>query len=385
MGLSLGLGLAIPMGNKSIEWSAYWKSQPEILFFGLYSEIADGKMPNKVTGATDYLTVSGSAGAETYQCPNTAAYIAADTDYIWFRSTDSSQRTVTTAELIGYDLQRTPVKYTDDAPHTIEAIIILNSAVTGTKRNNLFRDFWLPILWDNNLNGNGHVKANRITYNPYVPIKYLDKPLGTEYAYVADNNALDVKGHPFIMCGWVLVYDKTASKFLFGKNIAGNADGRYGFYFNQTTGYIVANAQAGITTRTITSNIDCTTGWHFVMLEVYKSGANTAIKMYIDNQLIGFDTYVYAWGTLANQFEFYIGTGNNGAGSTVDSTCKAAFRDIRIYRIPLSDNQKTQLYNNINVAGYAARWKCDAYPLVDEVGSYNLTGVNLSTANIKEI
>lgn len=141
-------------------WDRYWASQPEVLFFGLYSDISGGQMPNKVPGSSDYLTVAGVAGSETYQCPNTAPYIAADTDYIWFK-TDGSQRTATTAELIGYDLQRTPVKYEDDSPNEIAAIIILNSAVTGTKRNNLFRDMWLPVLWDNSFNIYGHVKDNR--------------------------------------------------------------------------------------------------------------------------------------------------------------------------------------------------------------------------------
>lgn len=144
----------------SQNWESYWANQPEVLFFGLYSEISGGQMPNKVPGSSDYLTVAGVAGSETYQCPNTAPYIAADTDYIWFK-TDASQRTVTTAELIGYDLQRTPVKYDDTTPNAIVAIIILNAAVTGMKRDNLFQDMWLPILWDNSLNAYGHVKDNR--------------------------------------------------------------------------------------------------------------------------------------------------------------------------------------------------------------------------------
>lgn len=144
----------------SQSFETYWANQTEVLFFGLYSEISGGQMPNKKTGSSDYLTVAGAAGSETYQCPNTAPYIAADTDYIWFK-TDESQRTVTTAELIGYDLQRTPVKYEDESPNEIVAIIILNAAVTGTKRNYLFRDMWLPVLWDDSFSDYGHIKDNR--------------------------------------------------------------------------------------------------------------------------------------------------------------------------------------------------------------------------------
>ena len=55
---------------------------------------------------------------------HTAPYETADTDYIWFK-TDSSQRTTTTAELIGYDFTRTIVKYANVTPYAIEAIMIL--------------------------------------------------------------------------------------------------------------------------------------------------------------------------------------------------------------------------------------------------------------------
>lgn len=149
----------------------------KLLFYGLYSEIADGKMPNKV--GSDWLTVSGVAGSETYQCPNTASYIAADTDFIWFK-TDATQRTTTTAELVGYDLQRTPIKYDDATPYQVREIAIIKSGETLTEaeRNNLFKMFWLPVFWDNALNAFGHVKENRIGQNLWTP-EYVEL-LGVE-------------------------------------------------------------------------------------------------------------------------------------------------------------------------------------------------------------
>jgi len=133
----------------------------KFLFLGDYSAISGGKMPNKV--GSDWLTVSGSAGLETFQCPNTAPYIAADTDFIWF-NTSATNRTVTTAELIGYDLQRTPVKYDDTTPYQIRMIAIIKSGETFTQPqlNDLFKWFQLSIFWNNSLNANGHVKGNRI-------------------------------------------------------------------------------------------------------------------------------------------------------------------------------------------------------------------------------
>ena len=150
------LGIPFRRGG-GINWDAYWVNQPEVLFLGLYSEISGGQMPNKVTGATDYLTVTGSVGSETFQTPNTAPYIDSDTDYIWF-TTDTGIRTTTTAELVGYDFTRTIVKYQNDAPYAIEAIMILSSDVDTVKMRD---DFDLSIWWDGILSIYGNLKGNR--------------------------------------------------------------------------------------------------------------------------------------------------------------------------------------------------------------------------------
>lgn len=130
------------------------------MFWGKVSEIAEGQMPNKITGATDFLTVAGSP--YTFQVPNTAPYIAADTDYIWFK-TDASQRTTTTAELIGYDFSRTIVKYLDVSPYTLEEVIILKSGqVLTTDEMNKLRDYaHLSTWWDGTLSLYGYTKGNR--------------------------------------------------------------------------------------------------------------------------------------------------------------------------------------------------------------------------------
>jgi hypothetical protein len=149
------LGLAYSLAEPY--WATYWANQSEVLFIGLYSDISGGQMPNRKSGSSDYLTVAGAVGSETYQCPNTAPYIAADTDYIWFK-TDVSQRTTTTAELIGYDFTRTIVKYANASPHAIEAIMILSSDYVTDKMRD---DFMLSIWWDNTLSAHGNLKGNR--------------------------------------------------------------------------------------------------------------------------------------------------------------------------------------------------------------------------------
>ena len=75
-------------GTEGVDWenidkvlipgAIWWNTHlfPEIevkmLFWGMYSEISGGQMPNKVSGSSDFLTVTGVTGSETYQCPDTA-------------------------------------------------------------------------------------------------------------------------------------------------------------------------------------------------------------------------------------------------------------------------------------------------------------------------
>ena len=184
MGFRLGIGNIDIRNVRPFDWAAYWASQPEVLFFGLYSDISGGQMPNRVPGATDYLTVAGVAGSETYQCPNTAPYIAADTDNIWLDK-GGNPRTPTTAELITYDFTRTIIKYLDEAPNTIEAIMILSSDISVAKTNNLHRDFWLSLFWSGVLNAYGHLKENR----------GAERSVWAEEFYVTSNAISDPNGN----------------------------------------------------------------------------------------------------------------------------------------------------------------------------------------------
>ena len=156
-----GFALAEDVGWENVDsgWSSYWASQDEVLFFAEIKNIADGKLYNKKTGSSDYLTVTGSAGSYTFQCPDTAAYIAADTDYIWFRINES-QRTTTEAELVGYDFTRTIIKYDNTDPYAIRWIMILSEDYdTNAMRDSFELSYW----WDNTLSLHGHTKGNRGT------------------------------------------------------------------------------------------------------------------------------------------------------------------------------------------------------------------------------
>jgi hypothetical protein len=117
----------------------------KLLFWGKYSQISGGHMPNLVTGKSDYLTVAGSIGSETYQTPQTDDYMSADNDLIWY---NSGWQIVTTANLIGYDFTRTLVKYDDTNPYQIREIAILKAnAILSTSEENYARDYFALSLW----------------------------------------------------------------------------------------------------------------------------------------------------------------------------------------------------------------------------------------------
>lgn len=141
----------------------------KLLYWGSISEITGGVMPNKVAGATDHLDIGGSAGSYTFQCPDTAPYIAADTDYIWFK-TDETPRVTTEAELIGYDLPRTPVKYDNLSDYSIREVIILKSGevLTSGEEDKLHEYMELAIYWSGIWNDYGYDKENRPLQQQYL-------------------------------------------------------------------------------------------------------------------------------------------------------------------------------------------------------------------------
>lgn len=235
-------------------WAAWWASQPEVLFFGLYSDISGGQMPNRVPGATDYLTVAGALGAETYQCPNTAPYIAADTDYIWF-DIITNQRTATTAQLIGSDFSRTIIKYGDIVPYAIEWIMILSDDFETARENKMRDSFHLSIWWDGFLSSYGNLKGNRgIGRSIWVPTPILDRDgnvytsvvIGTQTWLVENLKTTKYNDGTAIPTGlsnanWALEDGTTGHDGAFAQanNDSGNK-AAYGLLYNQ---YAVLNAK----------------------------------------------------------------------------------------------------------------------------------------------
>lgn len=358
-------------------------------------------MPNKVDGGITYLTVAGSAGSETYQAPVTADYINADRDFIWFDGV-GDQRTVTTAELVGYDLQRTPIKYDDTSPNAIVAIMILSTAVTGAKRDNLFRDFWLSPWWDDSFNVYGHIKSNRSGEQSVWGVTNMKlalscvrsditKRTGTEYVSAIsdlgdyDNNAeqstedyqpllesvglkfdgtndfLDVGNDAslhfttaFTFVGWVKTLDHTLANQAIACH--GITDGQRSWQvsfalhnvspvemsvmFYLTPDGTQANRIYIIADNVANANLVADDTWCFIVC-IYDNSATPKMKLYINNIAITVATTGTPPTTINPS-----STENLTIGKGLNSPLKGSVDFAKLFNVALTEAQMTTIYDN---------------------------------------
>lgn len=159
--MSLGVNLGIGLTNQL----AFGRGLPytiknKLLFLGNYSSIVDGKMPNAL--GSDWLTVNGVAGSETYQCPNTPEYKSADKDLYWFDF--SGARAVTSSDMVSYDLNRTFIYYNGSSPFNIISIAIAkqDAIFTQEELDTITKYFHLSIFWSGGIEIYGEIKNNAI-------------------------------------------------------------------------------------------------------------------------------------------------------------------------------------------------------------------------------
>lgn len=223
------------------------------------------------------------------------------------------------------------------------------------------------------------IAANNVTILPAYA------KLSSNRAFCADNGGLDIGATDFTICGWVNSESttKTSYRNLFGKLIAGNVAGRYGFYIAQTTGYISFYAQSSGGVKDIPSTIDLTTaGWVFLRADINQT--SKVIRFFINEVQIGADvSYTGTFPALASQFEFMIGDGNNSTGSTYDvKYANASFSDIFVFNKLLSPSEITAIYTNRTIAtGYKAYYPCLSAKnyIYDAGGTYHLTLYSVAT------
>jgi hypothetical protein len=230
-----GIGLGLWIGRRRQTYWTQLRIATTFLFDAFTKDIAGGKLYNTVKGReAEYLTVTGSAGSYHYVCPNNATYIAADTDYAWFK-TDGSVSDMTDSRLNSYDLQRTPVQFDDLTPNTNRRISILLSTVTllGTLRDNVFKTWHLSFLWDNNNNQNGYHKDNRVAQNLWVPESIVDPAIaiindGNTIGWFdsSDANTITKDGSDYVSIWW----DKIYGQGTLGPELNSGGTIQYGVY-----------------------------------------------------------------------------------------------------------------------------------------------------------
>ncbi len=252
-------------------WSSYWATRSEVLFFGEISKISGGRLYNQKVGATDYLTVGGTAGSYTFQCPNTAAYIAADTEDVWFYY-NNIIKTVTESILVSYDFTRTIVKYQDNSPYSIEAIMILSSDLDTSRMRS---DFHLSVWWDDTLSFYGNVKGNRTVGRSVLQIidadgnVYHEVKIGTQVWLLEnlkttkynDNTPITLETNN---TNWK---NKTTEAYCWYNNDSNTYKSVYGAMYN---GYAIDSGKLNITGYHIP------TGTEYATLITYLGGASVA-------------------------------------------------------------------------------------------------------------
>ena len=155
-----------------ISWQRYWtppKLGAKALFWGKVSEIVGGRMPNKITGSSDYLTIGGSAGSYTFQTPQTDAYRIADTDRIWCKQDDVTWRITTETELKSWDFVRTFSNYEGQTPYEFRELIIVSDDLTDAEKISLTKYLHLSPWTFNEWIEGGEVKENKaFEYTPWM-------------------------------------------------------------------------------------------------------------------------------------------------------------------------------------------------------------------------
>jgi hypothetical protein len=200
-----GISTMIGIGVNRHRSSQYWTQtliNTDCLFYAsdnsdLLNKVAATHLPNQVTGAVDFLTVTGTGLNARYRTPDSDTYRTADSDYVFWKS-DASESTCDGNRLIAWDFPRILIKSLNVAPYTILAIAILKPGVVVT--DGMRTAFDLSKWWDNILSAYGVIKGNRplaqkYAWTPEVPSTLLNGLVGSWELNETSGNAIDASGN----------------------------------------------------------------------------------------------------------------------------------------------------------------------------------------------
>ncbi|KKM16303.1 hypothetical protein LCGC14_1687220, partial [marine sediment metagenome] len=213
-----------------------------------------------------------------------------------------------------------------------------------------------------------------------------------QYAYIADNGALDVNqaSTDFVLSGFIKTgSDITTAQFTFGKNIGASVDGRYGFSVDTNVLNAIVESSGG--PIVIPDNITLTTNTEYhVVLRVDRSGKK--IYYYIDSilQNAGGTSYTGTIGSLNNSYKFYMGCGNNvSPAGNPELYLEGQIRDVRVYHKDITSAANlAALQKGERLGDEVAWWFCegtDTLEVFDASGNgYHMTAENFDSTSFVE-
>lgn len=202
-----------------------------------------------------------------------------------------------------------------------------------------------------------------------------------QYAYVADNGALDIKtavdvgATDFCISCKINSGDIGSTSKVLGKLVHGNKNGMYGF-LQLADGSLRAYYSTSIEDNNINDNI-----MQLVNIEYHCllriDLTNSKAYYYIDGVLqnAGGQSFAGTFDNLGNAYEFIIGAENNADGSLFYYTFEGIIKDVRIYHKNVVPDL-TELMAGEKLGDEVAWW---CLPGLEDISdnSYDLTGVNL--------
>lgn len=274
-------------------------------------------------------------------------------------------------------------------------------AVSGDSGNSLSR-YWNPLkplggetpsFWIKPNSRNALTLVDSVN-SPTNDISILPSHITTTgvsaYGYINDNGALDIYDHDLTLCGWYNdLMDKSAVRQVFGKQVAGSANGRYGIYINQTTGYYAAIIQSSGNTYTITSTIDASTcGAAFLLMDV--NLATSKFRFFIWTAATGFNqigtdtAFTGTFNHLSNSYRFYIGAANTATTGVATGITQSEWADVRVVDRILTPTEQTTLLNRGSATNPKAYFPCNNEYLYDSSGNnYHLTPYAITYTQVK--
>jgi lysophospholipase L1-like esterase len=205
----------------------------------------------------------------------------------------------------------------------------------------------------------------------------------TQYAYVSDSGAYDVRNKPFAFSFWMRGVPNSADNIIIGKFAFSGFRGEWGVYATtvNTPSFLIYPASGAAATKLLDVDFDNDSSWHHFIIQI---DLPTTKKFYIykDNIIVDAAGTAIADSlpVVDGKFKFYIGAGNNAATGVMASPSKVSLSDIRIFKNKLlSYGERMAIYKGEIISGTTAWFPCEGTSTTTVYNSIN-AGKDLTAA-----